>query len=104
VLVGSVPTTPSVDANPHHLHDFSERSFRRLFAGFGLVELDALVQDQPFRLGSVLRRSEARLADVRENLPAWYLAHPSAFLRRIAATLRFGFRNRYLTLAWRAAS
>jgi len=28
-LVGSVPITPSVDANPHHLHDFTDRSFRQ---------------------------------------------------------------------------
>lgn len=104
VLVASVPTTPSVDANPHHLHDFTERSFRGLFTRHGLVEVDALVQDQPFGLAAVLRRSEARLADVRPNLMAWYLAHPGALLRRIAATLRYGFKNRYLTVAWRAAS
>ena len=31
ILIASVPTTPSVDGNPYHLHDFTERSFRRLF-------------------------------------------------------------------------
>jgi SAM-dependent methyltransferase len=103
VLVASVPTTPSVDANPHHLHDFSERSFRRLFAPHGLSELAAFAQEQPFRLGAVLARSEPRLRGVRRNLPAWYAAHPGALLRRLAATLRHGFRNRYLTIAWQAA-
>ncbi len=34
VLVASVPVTPSVDANPHHLHDFTARQFRGMFAGF----------------------------------------------------------------------
>src|SRR5262249_61299080 len=48
MLVASVPTTPSVDANPHHLHDFSARSFRRLLAPHGLGERDALVQEQPW--------------------------------------------------------
>ncbi len=101
VLIASVPTTPSVDANPHHLHDFTERSFRALFAGRGLREVDAFAQDQPYSLTAVLTRGERRLQEVRRNLPAWYLAHPGAFVRRIAATLRYGFRNRYLTLALR---
>jgi SAM-dependent methyltransferase len=99
VLVASVPTTPSLDANPHHLHDFSERSFRRLFAPHGLTERDALVQDQPFGLGAVLARREPRLRGLRRGLPGWYAAHPGSLVRRIGATLRHGFKNRYLTLA-----
>jgi SAM-dependent methyltransferase len=102
ILVGSVPTTPSVDANPHHLHDFTERSFRRLFARHGLVEIDALRQDQAFELRSVLTRSEARMKQVRPSLPAYYLAHPGALIRRGLATLRYGFKNKYLTVAWRS--
>lgn len=100
-LVGSVPITPSVDANPHHLHDFSDRSFRRLIGRHGLEVLDELVQEQPFGLRAVLSRSEVRLENRRRNLPAWYLRHPGALLRRAASTLRHGFVNRYLTLAWR---
>jgi SAM-dependent methyltransferase len=104
VLVASVPITPSVDANPHHLHDFSARSFRRLFSRHGLEEQDELIQDQPFGLRAVLTRSEARLEDVRRNLPAWYLRHPGSLLRRIGSTLRHGFVNRYLTISWRKPS
>ena len=100
-LVGSVPITPSVDANPHHLHDFSERSFRHLVGRHGLEPLDDLIQEQPFGLRAVLTRSEARLESMRRNLPAWYLRHPSALLRRVISTLRYGFVNRYLTVAWR---
>ena len=102
VLVASVPTTPSVDANPHHLHDFSARSFRRLVAPHRLEERAALEQVQPWRPGAVLARSEARLRGVRRNLPAWYAAHPGSLARRIASTLRHGFANRYLTLVWQA--
>lgn len=103
-LVCSVPTTPSVDLNPHHRHDFSERSFRRLVADRapGLREIDALRQIQPVSPLRVLRRSERRMRERRDALPAYYLAHPGALARRVAATLRFGFSNRYLTLAWRA--
>jgi len=38
---------------------------------------------------------------MRRNLPTWYLRHPGALLRRVASTLRHGFVNRYLTVAWR---
>jgi SAM-dependent methyltransferase len=101
VIVASVPTTPSADVNPHHLHDFSEGSFRQLFGRRGLCEEDALVQVQPFSLGSAFRRDEARMRDLRPRLGAWYLRHPGSLLRRVGATLRYGLENRYLTVAWR---
>ena len=100
VLVASVPTTPSVDLNPHHRHDFSEDSFRRLGARHGLRERDRLHQVQRLALGAGWRGRRFRRERLRANLPAWYLAHPDALLRRIAATLRHGFANHYLTLAW----
>ena len=104
VLVGSVPVTPSVDANPHHLHDFTERSFRALFAKHGLEEIEAFRQDQPFSAGAVVTRSESRMQQVRPNLPVYYLQHPGALARRVYSTLRHGFKNVYLTVAWRARS
>lgn len=100
-LVGSVPITPSVDANPHHLHDFTDRSFRQLVGRYGLETLDELVQVQPFGLRAVLTRSEARLENMRQNLLSWYFHHPGGLVRRVASTLRYGFVNRYLTVAWR---
>ena len=39
VFIGSVPTTPSVDANPNHLHDFTESSFRAMLRPHGLAEI-----------------------------------------------------------------
>jgi SAM-dependent methyltransferase len=100
VLVASVPTTPSVDVNPHHLHDFTERSFRRLFSQQPLVERACLRQVQPFGMPSILRRSEARLAELRPNLLRYYAMHPGAALRRVASTVRSGFVNCYITIAW----
>ena len=102
-LICSVPTTPSVDLNPHHRHDFSERSFRRLVARRAprLREIAALRQTQAVSPLRVLRRSERRMRDRRNSLPHYYLTHPGSLMRRIVATLRFGFSNRYLTLAWR---
>jgi len=99
VLVTSVPTTPSVDLNPHHCHDFTEGSFRRLVRPHGLRELEVLRQVQPVRLGSLLTRHEARMREVRRNIPAYYLRHPAAFGRRVWSTLTRGFAIRYLTIA-----
>jgi 2-polyprenyl-3-methyl-5-hydroxy-6-metoxy-1,4-benzoquinol methylase len=101
VLVASVPTTPSADVNPHHLHDFTERSFRAMLARRGLVEVDCLRQVQPYRLLAALGRSEVRMQEMRPHLLGYYALHPLAALRRIAATARYGFTNRYLTVAWR---
>lgn len=105
-LVASVPTTPSVDLNPHHLHDFTERSFRALVAERAphLREVAALPQVQAVSVRAVLRRSEARMGDLRSGLVRYYATHPGALLRRLAATLRCGFNNRYVTIVWAAPS
>jgi len=98
-LVASVPTTPSVDFNPHHKSDFTARSFRALLSPFGLRERAAFEQLQRVNPLGVLLRSEARMKDARPNVLRFYAAHPGALGRRIAATLRHGFCNKYLTLA-----
>ena len=101
VLVASVPTTPSTDVNPHHRHDFTERSFRRLFGYHKLVEIDCLRQRQPVPISAVLRRREARMKDLRRGLGLFYLQHPMALLRRLRATVTHGLVNGYTTIAWR---
>ena len=100
VLVATVPTTPSVDVNPHHLHDFTEKSFRQLFARQPLAESACLRQVQPFGVASMLRRREARLVELRPKLLRYYATKPGAALRRLASTVRFGFVNCYITIAW----
>ena len=102
ILIASVPTTPSVDLNPHHLHDFSEKSFRQLVKRHtcGLREIGVFRQHQPVSLGAVLLRRERRMGDLRRGLIRYYARHPEAMLRRMGAMLRFGMSNRYATLAW----
>jgi SAM-dependent methyltransferase len=101
VLVASVPTTPSVDVNPHHLHDFTEKSFAALLAPHRLTELARMHQVQRYAPVAILRRREARTADLRPNLLAYYARHPRAAIKRAVATARYGFSNRYVTIAWR---
>lgn len=104
LVIASVPTTPSVDLNPHHRHDFSERSFRALFVANGFRARAELAQRQRVDVLAVLRGSETRLSGVRPGLARWYLRHPDALLRRAVATLRTGFANRYLTIAWECST
>jgi SAM-dependent methyltransferase len=101
VLVASVPTTPSMDLNPHHRHDFTERSFRGLFNEYELTEMDCLRQRQRVPVGAVLRRREARMQDLRRGLGRFYLRHPMSLLHRLHATATHGFANCYTTIAWR---
>ena len=100
ILVASVPTTPSMDGNPHHLTDFTERTFRHLARGLPLRELAELRQEQPFGAAAVLSGKEQRLTRSRASLAGFYVRHPIKLISRIAATTRYGFVNRYLTIAW----
>ncbi len=102
VLVASVPVTVSVDLNPHHLHDFTERTFRRMGKRNGLVEIASHRQIQSARIRD-LWGSERRFRreNLRPNLAAYYASHPGAFLKRVATTLRRGLANHYLTIAWK---
>ena len=101
VLVASVPTTPSVDLNPHHLHDFTAAGFRKLGAELGLVEVASQEQVQRVGLSELFRPDRRfRRQNLRPNLPAYYLGHPGAAAKRAVTTLRHGLANHYLTIAW----
>jgi SAM-dependent methyltransferase len=101
ILIGSVPITPSVDANPHHRTDFTADSFRKLSKGLGLVELDSFSQDQSYDPIAILSGKEKRSTGIRRNISAYYLANPDRLWARFYSTFRYGFKNRYLTIAWR---
>lgn len=101
VLICSVPTTPSVDLNPHHLHDFTPGGFREMGERRGLEVVDELLQVQRVGLAEIFGEQRFKRENLRANLPGYYLANPSALLSRIVTTLRFGLANHYLTLVWR---
>jgi len=100
VLIASVPTTPSMDGNPNHLADFTERSFRKLGSFAGLREIASLSQVQPFDPAAIASHREKRLARTRSELLRFYARRPEKLFARAWATLRYGFANRYLTVAW----
>jgi len=88
-----------MDANPNHLHDFTARSFRKLLAGQGLVELDSLHQVQPYSPLAALTKAEERMQAMRKNIWAYYCRHPQKALLRLESILTDGFKNKYLTIA-----
>lgn len=100
LLIGSVPITPSVDANPYHLHDFTEASYKKIFKKMGMSEIDSLRQVQGFNPIKILLKKEKRVSDLRSNLIKYYINNPKSFLSRVYSTFRYGFSNIYLTSVW----
>ena len=100
VMIASVPITPSVDANPHHLTDFTKKSFRRIFTDLGFTELDSLLQVQSYSPFQVAARTEPRMEHMRQGLLKYYLQNPGSAIKRIASVFQDGFNNKYLTVAW----
>jgi SAM-dependent methyltransferase len=99
LFIGSVPVTPSMDANPHHLHDFTARSFRKLLASHDFVELDSLHQVQTYSPLAVITKTEERMQAMRPNIWAYYYRNPQKALLRLGSILTDGFKNKYLTIA-----
>lgn len=97
-LIASVPITPSTDGNPHHLSDFSLRSFRKLLSSNGFVELDILIQDQPFKSAAAFDKSDPRIGGLAKNLINSYLKNPSLLIKRILSTAQHGLKNKYATV------
>ena len=101
VIIASVPVTPSVDGNPYHLNDFTEKSFVRLFEQRGFILGSVLKQVQPFSpIFLTSKGTSNRLQNIRPHLINYYFTHPGSFVKRVWSTLRFGFTNRYLTAVW----
>jgi SAM-dependent methyltransferase len=99
VLIISAPVTPSTDANPFHVNDFSFSSFRKLFANNMLKETNTLKQVQPYSLKEIFKSNNSeRASHLRRNIGAYYLSHPSVLLLRIKSLFADGLNNKYLTL------
>lgn len=101
LLICSVPVTPSVDANPYHMHDFTEKQFLKLLVAAGFFIEEKMIQVQPFSPVQVLNKKEKRAESLRKNLLGYYLCHPTASFKRIVSTIRYGFTNRYLVVCCR---
>nr|WP_298116813.1 class I SAM-dependent methyltransferase [uncultured Pseudomonas sp.] len=106
-VIASVPITPTLDGNPHHLHDFSQASFFKLFAAHGLRPDQQFEQIQWWQFKGLFSKREAkqhRSEGVGNAVLQYYRQHPLYLLRRLGSMLRYGFSNRYLTCNFKAAN
>ena len=100
IMIASVPTTPTVDGNPHHLHDFTVASFYRLFStsNYQAGETFEQIQYWEFKgLFSKKQSQENRSQGVARNVIKHYIKKPSALFFRVYSILTKGLNNRYLT-------
>ena len=99
VAVFSVPVSPTIDINPHHLTDFSRKSILEMLKDSGFIPIDEFAQLQEVSLSSLLKQNSYRTNRKRSSMLRFYLSNPSSLLRRIASCARDGFSTRYLTIA-----
>lgn len=101
-LIASVPITPTLDGNPHHLHDFSQSSFLHLFSAFELHSIEHFEQIQWWQFKGLFSaqpdlQKKHRSQGVGNAVLRYYLKNPLYLLKRLSSMLRYGFSNRYLT-------
>ncbi|HEX6180903.1 MAG TPA: class I SAM-dependent methyltransferase [Chitinophagaceae bacterium] len=97
-MIVSVPITPSVDANPFHVNDFTASSFRKLFKRFGLAEKASLIQKQPYSLKEIFSKKRKTTGHIRRGLMGYYLSNPGKLFLRIKSLFADGLTNKYLVL------
>ncbi len=103
-FIASAPVTPSVDSNPYHLHDFSVRTFKKLFTSCGLVEIDSMMQVQRYKPFKLLKRKHGRTREIRRGLTGFYFRHPGKFWLRIRSLIKDGFKNKYAVVVFEKRS
>lgn len=101
-LIASVPITPTLDGNPHHLHYFSQRSFLRLFSELNLRSIEHFEQIQWWQFKGLFStqpdlQKQHRSQGVGNAVLNYYRKNPLYLLKRLYSMLRYGFSNRYLT-------
>jgi 2-polyprenyl-3-methyl-5-hydroxy-6-metoxy-1,4-benzoquinol methylase len=99
ILIASAPVTLSTDINPYHVNDFSDKTFRRLFAPYPLAVKDSLRQTQSVSLKNIFgKNNNNRIEGTRKNIALYYISHPKILFARARSLLVNGFTNKYLVL------
>lgn len=104
-IIASVPITPTLDGNPHHLHDFSRRSFFSLFRQHGLAPREHFEQIQWWQFKGLFSKrpdqaKQHRSEGVGNAVLLYYRRRPLYLFARLGSMLRYGFSNRYLTCSF----
>jgi 2-polyprenyl-3-methyl-5-hydroxy-6-metoxy-1,4-benzoquinol methylase len=99
-FIASVPITPSMDANPYHLHDFTIKGFKKMFTDVGMKEIESIIQQQPYSLFSIMKQKEERSKDLRKNIAGYYMSNPNKFFLRLKSLINDGWNNKYIVTAF----
>ncbi len=101
LFIASAPVTPSMDANPYHLQDFTASTFRKLFETSGLAEVDSFEQIQRYKPLQLFNKKTDRDHDLRKNLLTYYFKNPAKAWLRIRSVFKDGFVNKYLVVVFK---
>ncbi len=99
IFIASVPVTPSTDANPYHLHDFTSKKLKNFLKNHDLTIIEKIQQCQVFNPHKIKKNMQSSGRELRKNLSFYYMKNPKKFVQRILSTLRFGFVNLYDVVA-----
>jgi len=99
-FIVSTPVVPTKDANPYHLHDFTKRSFRKLFTEAGFTERNSLTQIQRYNQKELRGNKEGRSKEIRKGLAGYYFKNPGKFFLRLFSLLKDGFTIKYLVVVF----
>jgi 2-polyprenyl-3-methyl-5-hydroxy-6-metoxy-1,4-benzoquinol methylase len=94
-IIASVPVTPSMDANPYHLHDFSITAIQKIFEKNGFKKIDSFVQVQEYNPLKILSGKSKERGKLRKSILKYYLQHPQKLLLRVKSIIKDGFANKY---------
>ena len=94
-FIVSVPITPSMDANPYHLHDFTSRKLNKICESSNLFLRHNFIQQQKYNPFLLASKTNHRTDQLRKNIINYYLNHPRKFFLRLKSILADGFRNKY---------
>ena len=107
-VIASVPITPTKDGNPHHLHDFTGKSFLTIFKKNNCEKRESFEQIQPWfvkkmhtgqnSLSNSVGKVKVRM--VVKNVLFHYVKNPFSVFNRLIAIFRYGFCNKYLTVCF----
>lgn len=100
-IIASAPVTPSMDANPYHLTDFSVSSFKNLFIKNGFSEQASFIQLQKYNPVSLFKKDQPRSKDIRKGLAGYYLHNPGKFFLRMRSLIADGFCNKYMVAVFK---
>lgn len=94
-FIVSVPITPSMDFNPYHLHDFTEKRLCHLFQENNFRLIKSITQTHKVKVKTIISTKNPRFKFNYKMLISFYLKNPDKLWQRIKSLFKDGFTNKY---------